>query len=302
MNASGATKTIAVLNRKGGVGKTTLSIAISEALVSFGIGSVLLVDLDPQSSASEVMMPKSDLAEWASEKKTFPSLLDKASKSKLNRDQVMEHVRAMVHLNVDKSDIRLDLLPNSHELWDLEYSIKGSDGVEAFTGAVNQVFSVLFAEYDFVVIDCPPGRTISSDVAIAEADLVLTPFNYDALSEWGMGRMEKLFQSQYGEKEWRFVANRVPARPSAADKDRIVERFKKHVFAEKARRGSADLNLIEIPEDKNFRERLIRLHDERWNRKRFAKLDKLYGKKASAALSKLTTNLLRLLETEDSSK
>lgn len=302
MVSEGKTKIIAVLNRKGGVGKTTLSIAISEALIAFGSGSVLLVDLDPQSSASEVMMPKTDLAEWSSQRKTFPALLDKATKSKLNRDEVMEHVRSMVHLNIDKSDMRLDLLPNSHELWDLEYSIKGSDSVDVFTRAVNQVFSVLFAGYDFVVIDCPPGRTISSDVAIAQADLVLTPFNYDALSEWGMGRMEKLFQSQYGEKEWRFVANRVPARPSAADKDRIVERFKKHVFAEKARRGSADLALIEIPEDKNFRERLIRLHDERWNRKRFANLDKLYGKKASAALSKLTTNLLRLIETEGASK
>jgi cellulose biosynthesis protein BcsQ len=278
------------------VGKTTLSIAIAETVIHLGGRRALLIDMDPQSSASEVLMPSKDLAEWSRNQRTLPHLLKRLMTESLSTDQVKSYIRSMVHLHLGRADTPLDILPNSHELWELEYDIKGGDEMERFASATRSMCDALMPLYDVVIIDCPPGRTISSDIAVEKADLVLAPINYDALSEWGMERMQLLFEKQYGGKAWRFVANRVGKSTSTVDRDRIIAHFEKSLFTEQGKRGSnSDKVFLEIPESPFFRKRLLRLHDAEWNKKRFGKLDKLYGP-ASSRLINLTQHIFDFVD------
>lgn len=256
----------------------------------------MLMDMDPQSSSSEVLLPSKDLAEWSRNQKTLPHLLKRLMSESLNTDEIKSYVRSMVHLHLGRADTPLDILPNSHELWDLEYEIKGGGEMERFASATRSMCDSLMPLYDLVIIDCPPGRTISSDIAVEKADLILAPINYDALSEWGMERMELLLQKQYGGKDWRFVANRVGKSTSTADRDRIIARFEKSLFTEHGKRGAnSDKVFLEVPESPFFRKRLLRLHDEEWNKKRFGRHDKLYGP-ASSRLISLTQHIIDFVD------
>jgi chromosome partitioning protein len=143
---------LAVVNQKGGVGKTTTSVNLAAALAQAG-RRVLLVDLDPQGNA------------------TMGSGIDKRTVGR-----TVYHVLlgladfAAVRVRVERGSF--DLLPANRELAGAEIELVGLDRREA---RLKTALQRVAQEYDFVLIDCPPSLSLLTVNALTAAQRVLIP-------------------------------------------------------------------------------------------------------------------------------
>ena len=155
-------KIIAIVNQKGGVGKTTTSINLSASL---GVlkKKVLLVDLDPQGNATTgVGIDKGDINSSVYEVLVMKNTIEDSiikTKSK----------------NLDLLPAYLNLAGVDMELIDLErkYRDEGKP-FNRVTRLKEELYKVK-EKYDYIFIDCPPSLGILTTNALAAADSVLIP-------------------------------------------------------------------------------------------------------------------------------
>ena len=141
---------IAVVNQKGGVGKTTVALGIAEAASASGL-RVLVVDLDPQANAS------SGLGVW----NVTPSIDDVMSEAKAGAA-----ISAICKSKWPSDGPQPDLIPGSHLLANRE-PLLASDPV----GAQDRLKLVLAGvAHDLIVIDCPPSLGLLSINGLFAAD------------------------------------------------------------------------------------------------------------------------------------
>lgn len=143
-------KIIAVVNQKGGVGKTTTAVNLTAALTALG-RKVLLCDFDPQANASSGLG------------------VDKRKVKKTVYDVIINETPAAEAVVNTKYG---DVLPSTPEL--------AGAGVELPTMAnPNQQLAMALAplreSYDVIFIDCPPSLEMLTLNALAAADSILVP-------------------------------------------------------------------------------------------------------------------------------
>ncbi len=137
---------IAVANFKGGSGKTTTSIHLTQYLALHGY-RVLAIDLDPQASLSALLgvMPESDVR--ANE------TLYAAIRYDANRRPLAEVIRKTYFDG-------LDLVPGNLELMEFEHAtpmaMRAKGGHDLFYTRIARALDEVADQYDIVVIDCPP--------------------------------------------------------------------------------------------------------------------------------------------------
>ena len=142
-------KTIAIANQKGGVGKTTTCVNLCAALHQMG-RRVLLVDTDPQGNASSGMgVPKS----------RRPNTYDLLIGGTPAPDCV-------VHTDFG------DVIPTGKELAAASVELIDRERREY---VLKDALLCLFSEYDYILIDCPPSLELLTVNALVAADSVLVP-------------------------------------------------------------------------------------------------------------------------------
>lgn len=159
---------IAVLNQKGGVGKTTSTINIAAYLQKQG-KSVLIVDLDPQGNATSGL----GLAKANQEVTTYEVLVEGASLSSATTD--LDAGFAIVPANASLAAAEVDLVAEKQRETKLKAALQT-------------------ASYDYVLIDCPPSLGLLSINALTAANSVLIPVQAEYYALEGLGQLLDVIQ------------------------------------------------------------------------------------------------------------
>jgi cellulose biosynthesis protein BcsQ len=184
----------AFLNQKGGVGKTTVTLGLASAALQAG-DRVLVVDLDPQGSSTWVLGydPTADQ----------PSTADVLGGSRAPANIVMSHW-----------GLEVDLIPASRDLQDHE-----AGKPKRLRRALRHVS----ADYDAVLIDCPPSLGNLTMSGLIAADLALVVVEPAALGLRGIGAVadsiDEVWDSHNPDLELAgVIVNKVPAVSGEAER------------------------------------------------------------------------------------
>jgi len=158
-------RTIAVLNQKGGVGKTTTVVNIAAALAGMG-SRVVAVDLDPQSHLTIHLGLE-------------PQAIGAGSYGVLTKEARFEEEIMLVRPN-------LWLLPANINLVGAESELVSVVGRETI---LREAVKPVKDEFDYMMIDCPPSLGLLTLNALAAAEEVLIPLQPHFLALQGFGKL-----------------------------------------------------------------------------------------------------------------
>ncbi|MHC4881041.1 MAG: AAA family ATPase [Planctomycetota bacterium] len=162
-------RTIAVINQKGGCGKTTISINLAAALATKG-KRTLLVDMDPQGHcAVGLAVPEEQI-----EQSTYDVLIGAGRGEPMRLKEILWQI----------SD-RFELAPSNIDLAAFEQQMGGVDNRE---NCLKKVLDEIQGDYDYVVIDCPPSVGLLTFNALRAATDVMVPVEMGYFSLHGLSR------------------------------------------------------------------------------------------------------------------
>jgi chromosome partitioning protein len=157
---------VAVVNTKGGVGKTTTAVNLGAALASAG-RRVLLVDLDSQASASI----------WCGIR---PGRLKPSAASVLLHDfPIGQAIRSTATKH-------LDILPGSIDLASADLALADVRGRES---TLRHALEPLGLRYELIVLDCPPSLSLIAVNALVAASGIVIPIPPQPLALEGLGQL-----------------------------------------------------------------------------------------------------------------
>lgn len=185
------THVLAVINLKGGVGKTTTTVALAETLAAVHGKRVLVIDLDPQTNATVMLMGEAAWLERNAQGRTIASLFKRA----VAPTAPPFDLHRCLHRGA--SDVeglrRIDLLPSSLDLIDLQDRLVLTSaarmGVATPVDVLHRVLNRKLGAYDVVLIDCPPNLGLITLNGLRIARHYLIPTIPDVLSTYGIAQI-----------------------------------------------------------------------------------------------------------------
>ncbi len=174
---SGQLRTLAIANQKGGVGKTTTAINLGTALAAVG-EKVLIVDIDPQGNAST----------------GFGVEFENRS---INSFKVLSGTAALADAAVATAVPNLSVVPASNDLVGFETE-QLTDRNRAFH--LREAVKVLAAmrlegdqraDFDYVLVDCPPSLNLLTLNSLVAADGILIPVQCEFFALEGIAQIKE---------------------------------------------------------------------------------------------------------------
>jgi chromosome partitioning protein len=172
MRESHQPRILAIVNQKGGVGKTTTAVNLATALAACG-KRVLIVDLDPQGNASTGL----GLASAERGPGSYALLEGAANLAQATQPTIVPNM-AIVPTTPDLAGAEIELI----ELERREFRLKDA------LGAASPL------PYDFVLIDCPPSLSLLTLNAMVAADCVLVPLQCEFYALEGLSQLTKTIE------------------------------------------------------------------------------------------------------------
>jgi chromosome partitioning protein len=181
-------KIVTIINFKGGVGKTTCSIEMGASLARFYGKRTLLVDLDPQASATFYVMEPERWKQWKNTNGSTFNLFEQ-------RDQYFPIRQAIVQdvIRGHSTVFGFDLLPSNPDL--IEVDLRLADFV-GYT-VLQHYFEEIGDEYDYIICDCPPNFNPVTKNALWASDAFVVPTIPDFLSTYGIGLLHRSVQKLF---------------------------------------------------------------------------------------------------------
>ena len=171
------------MNAKGGVGKSTLTMAIAECLSVLHGKRILLIDADGQMSLSLMVASVKDIMEFGSRKHTLGGWL-----TGLLPGNATLPWQSLVYGPVSDVDEARDiyLLAGDMDLTLIERELVAAKATAALRAGVRDFLAEATQYVDYVLIDCAPGISVVTEVFLREAQWHLVPVKPDVLAVSGM--------------------------------------------------------------------------------------------------------------------
>lgn len=157
---------IAFINQKGGVGKSILSFNIG-AMLSFNKKKVLFIDLDAQSTLTDMAIPSTV---------PYQATLFDVLKSK------MDIKKAIVHTE------NYDILPGDIQIASLEHKLDKN--------VLKKILEVVSNDYDYIILDCPPALGMMNITALYAADTIISVVKPDIVSTRGLSLLNQTIKNE----------------------------------------------------------------------------------------------------------
>lgn len=184
---------ISFINLKGGVGKTTTAVAVAEMLSGVFDRKVLVIDLDPQTNATLMLIGEEKWEALNENNHTIAQLFLDAiypNYSKFNLNKTLQRQVSNVR------DLKnLDLLPSSLDLINIQDRLATiSTGRFYAASPINILrrgIKSIIDEYDYILIDCPPNLGIVTLNGLRISQGYIIPTIPDILSTYGIPQITK---------------------------------------------------------------------------------------------------------------
>lgn len=196
---------LSTINLKGGVGKTTTTVALAEFLSCEKNKKVLVIDLDPQTSATNLLIGEEKWKKLNDNEYTLARLFKDAldpENPKFNLEKTLQTQTSNVN---DVTSV--DLIPSSLDLIDIQDKIasapQGRFYAQNPTDILKRAIRSIEDNYDYIIIDCPPNMGVITLNGLRISDGYIIPTVPDYLSTYGIPqivtRVEQ-FSNAIGEK------------------------------------------------------------------------------------------------------
>ena len=163
---------IAVINQKGGVGKTTTVVNLAASLSILG-QKILVIDLDPQGNATTGLGKSNNdennnIYNLLIKKKELLNVIQKTNISNLD----------IIGSNVNLSGLEVETANDSNRAFLLKEILKGEN-------------KNIIESYDNVFIDCPPSLSLLTIMALVTSDEILVPLQTEFFALEGISQLVK---------------------------------------------------------------------------------------------------------------
>lgn len=161
-------RVIAIVNQKGGVGKTTTAINLAASL-ALAEENILVIDTDPQGNSTSGL----GIARDSLDKSLYDVYAGRCSITDALKETALGH---------------LSIVPSTIDLLGAEVELVGREGRE---GVLSKTMAPIRDKYRYIFIDCPPSLGLLTLNALVAADSVLVPVQCEYYALEGLGLLTR---------------------------------------------------------------------------------------------------------------
>lgn len=193
--------TVSLINMKGGVGKSTLTVNLAWHFAAYSQWSkrVLVVDLDPQFNSSQYLVGANRYQSFLADgKPTIWEIFEQHTRTPAGKTGPVNPSTAVRNVSRFRNDARVDLIPSRLEL---ALSLKNPTQKETL---LPKALKKLEDNYDLIFIDCAPTESILTTSAYLASNYILVPVKPEYLSTIGLPLLANSvrdFREEYEKKE-----------------------------------------------------------------------------------------------------
>lgn len=179
-------KVVSILNMKGGVGKTTITINLAYYLAIYQHKKVLIIDFDPQANSSSAFMSYENYEKLLEDRKVISEIftdIDRIIGPVSNKiPQLLTLSDLMVNVKQEPQGGKIDMVVSELEL----SKVLERSGGAAIEDRLSMMLEKKKNAYDYVLIDCSPTYSVLTNNALIASDYVLVPVKPDPFSARGI--------------------------------------------------------------------------------------------------------------------